>query len=67
MSKSWRTVSQDPGEADPTPAEALPPGPARRRALRVAGINLTLADFTAEEREHRGFGFEHRGAADTTS
>ena len=67
MPKPRRTVSQDPGEVDSVGAETLPPpGLARRRALRAAGINLTLADFTAEEREHRGFGFEHRGVADTT-
>lgn len=39
----------------PLIANMPPPGPARRRALRAAGINLTLADFTAEERQTRGF------------
>ena len=40
----------------PPPIADLPgPGIVRRRALRAAGLNISLADFTAEERRLRGF------------
>jgi hypothetical protein len=32
-----------------------PPGLARRRLMRAAGVNLTIDDFTDEERAVRGF------------
>lgn len=39
--------------AYPTMADMPPPGPARRRILRAAGINLRMSDFSEGERAER--------------
>ena len=47
-----------PRKADapyPTIAGMPAPGIERRRALRAAGINIKISDFTEAEQRHRGF------------
>lgn len=41
--------------AYPLIADMPPPGPARRRRMRAAGLDVSVADFTADERAVRGF------------
>ena len=52
--EAWADASARPAP-EATVTAILPPGLQRRRALRAAGINLSLDDFSDDERLARGY------------